>query len=121
MKTLLFILFVITVSFVNYSIEQNTDGNEITTQETEMPISTTTPWWTRTFPVIPHRTVPERPRPPPATTTNPNRVSTGVSIAVPLVLFILTLSIGFGLIIYSVKRGHQGMSWLTPTNDPVAP
>jgi hypothetical protein len=142
MKFLLLILFFVTIFFFEHSHEQTTmepelatTESEIETTEPEIPTTesgiatdepeivdtTTTPWWTRTFPIITTRTRPPRPVAPLRTTTSPNRVSNAVSIAVPITLFALTFIVGYGLIAYAIRTGGSPMPFLTRTNDPLTP
>ncbi|CAF1070947.1 unnamed protein product [Adineta ricciae] len=127
MKYFLFILFFTTVLFVDYSIEQPVDDDQDVTGGTDgntlptVPATTTTPWWTRTFPIIPPRTVTAPPKRPLKTTTPINRVSSTVTIVVPVVLFAVTIIVGFGLIAYASFTGGNGMSICTRTDDHRTP
>jgi hypothetical protein len=94
MKFLLFILFFVTVFFVNYSIEQSAEP------ATTMELTTNRP-------IIP---APEK------TSTTP-RISTAVLYAVPITIVGITLLVGFGLITYASITGGNGIFFLTRTPD----
>ncbi|UJR30122.1 hypothetical protein I4U23_017663 [Adineta vaga] len=120
MKVLLSIFFFITVCLIQYSIEQTASETELASEVTEIS-TTTTPWWTRTFPIIPPRTVTAPPKRPTTTATKLSRVSDSVAIAVPLALFGVTILVGFGLIIYATITGGNGVFFLTRTNQDQTP
>ena len=80
-------------------------------------ISSRLAWWTRTFPIVPPRTVTPPPKRPLKTTTPIDRVSSTVTIVVPVVLFAITLIAGFGLIAYASFTGGNGVSFLTRTGN----
>ena len=62
-------------------------------------------WWTRTFPIVPPRTVRPPVFPPKKVTTPLNRVSDGVTIGVSVGLFAVALIGGFAaLFVFRQKQ-----------------